>query len=60
MLSLLLLVCLAATPLACVTVKQPDAPTEVNDNKSPGDKSKTEVNVNTPPAKPKTEVNVNN
>ena len=47
MLSVLLLVCFAAAPLACVTVKQPDAPkTEVIDKKSPDDKSKTEVNVN--------------
>jgi hypothetical protein len=64
-LRLLLLACLgciAAAPLACVTVKPDNQPktTEVQVIKVPDNQPKTEVNVNKAPDKPKTEVNVNN
>lgn len=62
-LGLVLLVCLAAAPLACVNVNPTDSQpkTEVIKVQTPPAQPKTEVNVNTPPTnRPKTEVNVNN
>jgi len=64
MLSVVLLVCMAAASLACTTVNNPPADQpktkEVKVITVPADQPKTEVNVIKTPDRPKTEVNVNN